>query len=214
MNYFLIDYENVNVAGFDGVSNLTESDYVIVFYSENAETLTFGLHRRITESKANFQFQKVAVKEKNALDFQLCTYLGFLVNDTLTSEDDEKNFYYIVSNDKGYSVLPEYLKKFGADVKIVSNLSKKVVTPAAPNPAPKDTSTASTTPTKPNSATKPVGELEKTLIKVLKMNDVSEIVRNINNLKTKTEINNYLCKKFSSQKGGEIYRAIKQFIKV
>ena len=214
MNYFLIDYENVNVAGFDGVSNLTESDYVIVFYSENAETLTFGLHRRINESKANFQFQKVAVKEKNELDFQLCTYLGFLISDTMTSDDEEKNFYYIVSNDKGYSVLPAYMKKFGAEVKIVSNLSKNAVTPATLTSAPKNTSTASTTPTKPTSATKPVSELEMTLIKILKMNDVSEIVENINNCKTNTEVNNYLCKKFDSQKGGEIYRTIKPYLKV
>lgn len=212
MNYFLIDYENVNVAGFDGVSNLTESDYVIVFYSENADTLTFGLHRRINESKANFQFQKVAVKEKNALDFQLCTYLGFLIRDTKVDENEEKNFYYIVSNDKGYSVLPDYVKKFGAEVKLVSNLSKNVVMPVANTPAHKNTSTASTTPTKPTSTTKPVSELEMTLIKSLKMNDVSEIVQNIKKCKTKTDVNSYLGKKFHD-KGGTIYRAVKPYLK-
>lgn len=200
MNYFLIDYENVKVSGFDGVSKLNENDYVIVFYSENAETLTFGLHRRINESKAKFQFQKVAVKEKNALDFQLCAYLGFLVSDTMTYGEDEKNFYYIVSNDKGYSVLPEYMKKFGADVKIVSNLSKNIVTPVAPLQY---------------TGIEQEGEgLETTLSKILKMNDVSEFVTAINNCKTNIEVNNYLCKKFGSQKGGEIYRTIKQYLSV
>lgn len=212
MNYFLIDYENVNVAGFDGVSNLTESDYVIVFYSENADTLTFGLHRRINESKANFQFQKVVVKEKNALDFQLCTYLGFLISDTMTYDEGEKNFYYIVSNDKGYSVLPEYMKKFGANVKIVSNLSKNAVTPVTHTPAPKNTSPTPNAPTKPTSTTKPLNEMEMTLIKILKMNDVSEIVKSINECKTNVEVNNYLCKKFHD-KGGEIYRTIKPYLK-
>ena len=77
MNYFLIDYENVNVSGFDGLSNLDDEDTIIVFYTENADTLTFGLHRRINDAKAVIQFQKVSSAVKNALDFQLCTYLGF-----------------------------------------------------------------------------------------------------------------------------------------
>lgn len=64
MNYFLIDYENVNVSGFDGLANLTENDAVILFYSENASTLTFGLHRRLNESKANLQFHKVESNKK------------------------------------------------------------------------------------------------------------------------------------------------------
>ena len=200
MNYFLIDYENVNVAGFDGVSKLTEEDSVIIFYSENAETLTFGLHRRINESKADFKFQKVSVKEKNALDFQLCAYLGFLVRDTMTDADNNKNSYYVVSNDKGYSVLPDYLKKFGITVHLVSNLAKNevVINPPAPKTQPVQK--------------KVVSELETALIKVLKTGDVAEIIKNVNNCKTKTEVNNYLCKKFNSQKGGEIYRAIKPCI--
>ena len=198
MNYFLIDYENVNVAGFDGVSKLTEEDCVIIFYSENAETMTFGLHRRINESKANFKFQKVDVKEKNALDFQLCTYLGFLIRDTMT-DDANKNFYYIVSNDKGYSVLPDYLKKFGVEVHLVSNLAKNSVVS-------QETKIVS------NSSTKNISEFEMALRKVLNTTDVAEIAQNIKNFKTKTEINNYLCKKFDSQNGGKIYRAIKTFL--
>jgi len=47
MNYFLIDYENVHVAGFEGITKLTDNDCVVIFYSENADTMTFGLHRRI-----------------------------------------------------------------------------------------------------------------------------------------------------------------------
>jgi len=56
MNYFLVDYENVNVAGLDGITKLSEDDVVIIFYSENAETLTFGMHKKINESKAEIKF--------------------------------------------------------------------------------------------------------------------------------------------------------------
>ena len=111
MNYYLVDYENVNVSGLNGISKLTENDIVTIFYSENANTLTFGMHRRINELKACIKFQKVAVKEKNALDFQLCSYLGYLIRDKMT-EENLNNSYFIVSNDNGYSILPDYWKKF------------------------------------------------------------------------------------------------------
>ena len=126
MNYFLVDYENVNVSGFNGVSKLTENDVVVIFNSENAQTLTFGMHRRINESKAEIKFQKVNVNEKNALDFQLCAYLGFLIRDKINDENVE-NIYYIVSNDKSYSVLQDYWKKLNVNLKIVSDLAKNEV---------------------------------------------------------------------------------------
>ena len=135
MNYFLIDYENVHVNGLNGISKLTENDVVIIFYSDNANTLTFGMHRRINESKADIQFQRVDVKEKNALDFQLCTYLGFLIHEKM----GEENFYYIVSNDSGYSVLPNYCKKFGVDLKLVSDLTKNSIQPISKKEAEKST---------------------------------------------------------------------------
>ena len=197
VNYFLVDYENVNVAGLNGVSSLNEDDVVIIFYSENANTLTFSMHRRINESKAEIKFQKVAVKEKNALDFQLCSYLGFLIRDKKNDDENTKNYFYIVSNDNGYSILPDYWKKFETDLKIVSNLAKDEV--------------------KKNEVKLPqqndkVSELEKELSKILKdKNEIAEVVKIINRSKTKVEVNNNLSKIFH-QKCGEIYKAIKSFI--
>lgn len=202
MNYFLVDYENVNVAGLNGVSNLTELDTVIIFYSVNADTLTFEMHKQINDSKAAFQFQKILLKDKNALDFQLCSYLGFLIRDTLTDENAENN-YFIVSNDKGYSILPDYWKKFKVNLKIVSNLLKsepQIIQPKITQPK---ISQLSTNPT----------ELETALNKILKdKNEIAEVANFVTNAKARTEINNFLCKKFGNQKGGEIYRAIKSFL--
>lgn len=194
MNYFLVDYENVNVSGLDGIAKLTEGDSIIIFYSENANTLTFGMHRRINESKADIQFQKVAVNEKNALDFQLCSYLGFLIHDTMTKE----NNYFVVSNDSSYSVLPNYWKKFDVNVKIVSNLKQEAI----------QTRIEKISPTN-----KSFSELELILSKFIKNEtEFKEVAKILKKLKSKTEINNYLCKKFDSKKGGEFYRAIKSFV--
>ena len=195
MNYFLVDYENVNVAGLEGISNLTENDTVIIFYSINADTLTFEMHIKINESKANFKFQKILLKEKNALDFQLCSYLGFLIRDTMIDENT-KNNYFIVSNDKGYSILPDYWQNFGVNLQIVSNLFKNEVTNNQPI----------------NIAINP-GDIETELNKILEdKNDVPEMLKLISTAKTRTEVNNIFGKKFGSQKGGEIYRSIKSLL--
>ena len=191
MNYFLVDYENVNVAGLNGITSLTENDSVIIFYSENADTLTFGMHRRINESKAEIKFQKVEVKEKNALDFQLCTYLGYLIRDTMTEEN--LNNYFVVSNDKSYLSLIDYWKRFKIDLQVVSDLSEKKVT----------------LPEEKNFC----DELDKELWKILThQSDIDEVKEIIKNSKTKVEVNNNLGKKFASQQGGKIYRAVKKFI--
>ena len=201
MDYFLIDYENVNVSGFNGLSSLTENDTIVLFYSENADTLTFGLHKRINEAKATIQFQKVSVKTKNALDFQLCSYLGFLIRDKMNNEA-EKNNYYIVSNDQGYSILPDYWKKRGIDVVVVSNLKKESVTINQPVKQ-------SVSISQPDSN---ISEMEMKLKTVLTTKeDIAEAVRIVNTSKTKVEVNNNLCKKFQS-KGGSIYKAIKSLI--
>ena len=192
MNYFLVDYENVNVGGLNGVSNLTENDTVIIFYSINADTLTFEMHKQI------FKFQKILLKEKNALDFQLCSYLGFLIRDTMIDENASNNFF-IVSNDKGYSILPDYWKKFGVNLKIVSNLAKsepQIVQPKVTQPVKAPT------------------ELESALHKFFNdKNELSAVAKMINNAKNKCEVNNSLCKKFTDKRGGEIYRAVKPFLK-
>ena len=199
MNYFLIDYENVHVNGLNGISKLTENDVVIIFYSENADTLTFGMHRRINESKADIQFQRVDVKEKNALDFQLCTYLGFLIHEKMS----EENFYYIVSNDGGYAVLPNYCKKFGIDLKLVSDLTKNEV-----QFIPKKSDAESTPTATKNNLT----ELKMALRKILKTDaEIDEAVKIIQSSKTKTDVNSNLGKKFKDR-GGKIYQAVKEFI--
>lgn len=96
MAYYLVDYENVKADGMYGVDQLGKKDCVCIFYSENASTLTFGLHEKLNQTKGKIVLQKVEVGVKNALDFQLSTYLGYLI-----SENEGKNeTYYIVSEDK------------------------------------------------------------------------------------------------------------------
>ncbi len=96
MAYFLIDYENTKKAGMKGIEQLTDQDRVCLFYSQNADTLTFDMHRKINECRAKWTFIDVNVGTKNALDFQLVTYLGYLIG------QNKQEKYCIVSQDKGF----------------------------------------------------------------------------------------------------------------
>ena len=120
MAYYLIDFENVKSRGMEGVELLTEEDTVCIFYSDNADSMTFDLHRKLNETKANVIYHKVAVGTKNALDFQLATYLGYLICEQ-QREGIHPN-YFIVTKDNGFTSLMVYWKAQGVPVRIIRNL--------------------------------------------------------------------------------------------
>jgi len=125
MSIYLIDYENTNADGLNGVSRLTAKDRVVIFYSENADRMTFGLHRRLNEAAAGIEYKKVEVGGHNALDFQLATYLGWLI------AQNPHESYCIVSNDKGFEWLASFWKAPKYDVRVAAEIA---VRPAAAAP--------------------------------------------------------------------------------
>ena len=187
MNYYFVDYENVKTQGLNGVNKLPEEDIVCIFYSENADSLTFGLHRRLNESKATLLFQKVDVGQKNALDFQLSSYMGYVI-----CENKDKPYdYYIVTKDHGYESLVNYWKKRKVNVNIVVDVAKQ------------------NEQTIQDELVKQVEDLIKD------KSDAAEVAKMIRQYKTKQGLNNALMKKYPSKdnkKSSEIYSAIKPLI--
>ncbi len=120
MAYYLIDFENVKSRGMEGVELLTEEDTVCIFYSDNADSMTFDLHRKLNETKAKIIYHKVAVGTKNALDFQLATYLGYLICEQ--QREGIHPDYFIVTKDNGFTSLMVYWKAQGFPVRIIRNL--------------------------------------------------------------------------------------------
>lgn len=99
---YLVDFENVTSAGISGIQRLTKDDKVYIFYTVNASNLSFAAHLNLLSSPAEIIYYNVASGGKNALDFQLSSFLGYLI-----SKGEEKNFC-IISNDRGY----EYVRGF------------------------------------------------------------------------------------------------------
>lgn len=119
-NYFLVDYENVRSDGFSGIENRGKNDSICIFYSKNADKMSFDLHSVLSNTKAAVSTQRVRVGYKNALDFQLSSFLGYVI-----SQSERKACYYIVTKDNGFNCLVDYWKKLGADVSIVKSLVTK-----------------------------------------------------------------------------------------
>lgn len=99
MKIYLIDFENVKSKGLDGIDKLQETDSVIIFFSENSDTLSFEMHQKVLSSKADIEYFKVSVGGKNALDFQLSTLLGYMVAKEIYSH------IFVISNDRGFDFL-------------------------------------------------------------------------------------------------------------
>jgi hypothetical protein len=102
MKIYLIDFENVHSEGMQGVDNLTEEDEVVIFYSQNADSISFDVLHKLMFCKAKLNYFKIRRGGKNALDFQLSTYLGYR---TLTNPQAE---FYIISKDAGFDFVIDF----------------------------------------------------------------------------------------------------------
>ena len=106
---FLIDYENVTSAGIEGIDKLSEQDSVYIFYTAAQQSISFDMHRAILDAKCKISYFSVANGGKNALDFQLASFIGYLVG---LSEDKS---IYVVSGDKGFQFIWKFWERQGVE---------------------------------------------------------------------------------------------------
>ena len=182
MAIYLIDFENVHSDGLKGIEKLERSDECYIFYSEHAGVLTFNMHKKITESRAKIYYVEAQVGMKNALDFQLLSYLGYMLR------ENPEATYCLISNDKAFELVSKFWQAKGVNVTSAVSLDGAA-----------DASHYS----------KVSAELEKLLA------DRSErefVEKCINELSTKSGINNRIVKKYGTTRAGEIYKLIKPLL--
>lgn len=120
MAIYLVDYENTHYLG--GISGLSENDTVVVFYTQNSSSLSFDAHKEILQAQAKILYKYVDNGGKNALDFQLSTYLGCLVGE---KQADEQQLY-IVSKDKGFYYVSKFWEREkGIRITVVPSLTEQ-----------------------------------------------------------------------------------------
>lgn len=144
------------------------------------------MHRKINSCQAQFNLIEVKTGKPNALDFQLVTYLGYLIAMA------PKNHYYIVSQDKGFKSAVGFWKDRGFQVRLVSDLTGR-----------------------DESKVEDQLSIEVRAI-LKDKNEADKVTRIILKYKTKQGINNALVREFPSQdnkKASELYKAIKPLLK-
>ena len=96
MKYYLLDYENVNASGLDGIGELSSDCRIVLFYTKNSSKIDLGVFNVLRNMEAEMSIIEVH-HGKQALDIQLASYLGYLIG---TEPADTE--YFIISKDKGY----------------------------------------------------------------------------------------------------------------
>ena len=110
MAIYLIDYENTGVKGLHGIEKLQEHDLIVVFYGPKTGAVPFDDHVRISSAVSHVEYIKTSKTAKNYLDFQLATYLGYLIALTGVKE------YCVVSKDGGYDSVIDFWKTKGMSI--------------------------------------------------------------------------------------------------
>lgn len=100
MRIFLVDMENV--PKLTNINKLATDDKLILFYSDNTPPMPMDTLKAIIDTGVSFEVKKVHLGVKNALDFQLSTYLGYLMHTYNNAK------LIIVSKDKGFEVVKKF----------------------------------------------------------------------------------------------------------
>ena len=207
MNYYFIDYENVHADGFIGIENLGENDTICVMYTEQSKAFSLELVEKITRQRVKLESYKAGTGAKNSLDFQLASYLGYMI----AKSEGTGDCFYIVSRDTGFNHLVDFWAARGASVTRLANFmgDEKDVKAPAPAEEPKPKAKPKSKVSDSNKATK------EELLQYLTEEEYSDRILEIfNSFKTKVSINNGLSKEFrDSQKSSAIYKKLKTLLK-
>lgn len=107
--FFLIDIENVGKSFLDGIENLTVYDTLIIcnntmVYPDFSPTILEGLKK----TKATVKKFYINSVSKNAMDFELMVEIGFLIATHGSNAE-----YFVVSKDRGFDIIDDYIKNKG-----------------------------------------------------------------------------------------------------
>ena len=211
MNYYLVDFENVKIDGLKDMKGVGEGDSMIIFYSENCKSITLDVIDSIMALKLDYSSFKVKVGSKNALDFQLTSYLGYLIG-----KYGSDAVYHIVSEDKGFAFVADFWKEQNINVDCISlknpaPAKKKEAVKAEPKKAEAKKTTSEKKKNKiPNEN---LATLDEITALIDKKNQPEAVLKIFNQYKSKTAINNALVKLFKdTKKAGEIYKLLKPLI--
>lgn len=195
MTHFLVDYENVGVEGVKK-TGAKQSDKVTLFYSEQCKNVALEAIEELSKKGVTFDCIKATVGSKNALDFQLISFLGFLIG-----VGGKNVSYVIVSNDKGYENTITFWKGRGILIKLQ---------PVGSNKTAKKTNKI-TTQTKANQGKITIAEVKEALGAT---GDLDDMLKIVNIHKSKESIKHCIDLYYrNSNKATAVYKKLRPLLK-
>ena len=110
MAVYLVDTENTAHWWGSCQKAMRRGDRIILFYTRNSRDLNFEQFNGVSDLDILVQFVKCGHGSPNALDFQLISYMGYLIS------EDPGGSYYIIANDAGYDAAVAFWQARGVDV--------------------------------------------------------------------------------------------------
>lgn len=220
MNYFLVDFENISTDDMKNLDGVSTGDTIVMFFSENRKNISLDFIEEVLKKGANFKTMKVSAGTKNALDFQLTSYLGYLIG---KYQGDSE--YIIVSHDTGYDCLRSFWKNMDIKVRRASfsgaDAKKKAKVVQSPqkssvkiNNDQAESTGKKKAAKKSKVASKDLATLSEISALVSAEENPSEVLSIINQYKTKSSIANGLSKLYKdTKKSSAVYKKLKPLLK-
>lgn len=121
-NIYLIDFENVQKYGLYGISSLTSDDHVVIFYSQQPKIIDMIKELEKKYKSTFFELYHIDGTGKNYLDFQMVTYIGFLIGSMKKEQAGNTNII-VVTKDRGYDASVNFWKQYGVNIRRQETIS-------------------------------------------------------------------------------------------
>lgn len=105
IKYYLVDSENVNDNWLMLLDLAEPEDKIIVFYTKNSPHMSYASVIKLIEQNRPIHFEE-CYAGNNGLDFQLVSYLGYLLKDNQGMENE----FLIMSNDADFDCVVRFWK--------------------------------------------------------------------------------------------------------
>lgn len=127
MRFVLIDFENVQPSGLDGL--VRGKDHVRVFVGASQSKIPFETARALQALGSDAAYVSITGSGRNALDFHIAYHLGRLAVEHPAAQ------FVVVSKDTGFDPLIKHMREAGLDCRRVAAIEAKAEAPAKAKPA-------------------------------------------------------------------------------
>jgi hypothetical protein len=216
MNIFLIDFENVNESSLEGIKNLKSGDFIYIFHGEQLKTIPLERTKEMIKSSADIDFISTHKTGKNYLDFQLSTYIGYLIG-----KENKANFF-IISKDTGFDSVIDFWKSRNISISrqegIIANSTKVLSKKESSNNDISKSQTIIINQINSISTTDLLKSYKDKIRKAVKEdklagNDYKIIYYAVSTSKDLQELNNQIVNGLGNTKCGIVYKHIKEIFK-